>query len=63
MTHKPTEIGPIQQRLINRANDSTAKMVMPGGYQEMRAARKLVRRGVFEQYGALPFFFLKGAKS
>lgn len=56
---RPTELGPVQQRLIDRATASTAGMVAVKDYQEMRAARKLVKRGTFVQFGTMPFFFLK----
>lgn len=55
---KPTEIGPVQQALIDRGKASAAHLVWVGDYREMRAARKLVRRGVFVQAGMLPLFFL-----
>jgi hypothetical protein len=50
--------GPIAQRLIDRATTSQAGMVAVKDYQEMRAARKLIKRGTFIQFGTLPFFFL-----
>lgn len=53
------DIGPIAQRLIDRATASTAGMVATADYQEIRAARKLVARGRLVQIGTLPFFFLK----
>jgi hypothetical protein len=48
----PTEIGPVQQRLIDRARTSALGMVYVKDYQEMRAARKLTARGVFAYLGA-----------
>ena len=51
-------VGPVAARLIARATFSQAGMVAVGSYQEMRAARKLVKRGTFVQFGTLPFFFL-----
>jgi hypothetical protein len=51
------DVGPIAQRLIDRATASTTGMVATVDYQEIRAARKLVRRGRFVQFGTLPFFF------
>ncbi len=56
--HKPTEIGPIQQRLIDRGKASRANLIWVGDYREIRAARKLVKRGVFVQHGVLPLFAL-----
>lgn len=59
MTGYRDSLGPVAQRLIDRAEGSTASMVATKDYQEMRAARKLATRGVFVQFGTLPFFFLK----
>lgn len=55
---KPTEIGPVQQSLIDRGRRSTARLVYVTEYREMRAARKLVKRGVLIQHGMLPLFLL-----
>lgn len=59
MTGYRDDVGPIAQRLLGRATASTAGMVATKDYQEIRAARKLVARGRFVQFGTLPFFFLK----
>lgn len=57
MTGYKADVGPVAQRLIDRATASTAGMVATADYREIRAARKLVTRGTFVQLGTLPFFF------
>jgi hypothetical protein len=58
MNGMPTEIGPIQRALIERAKSSKLDLLYITEYREMRAARKLVKRGVLIQQGALPLFWL-----
>lgn len=62
MTGYRGDVGPVAAALLERAHGSSAGMVMIKNYREMRAARKLVKRGVFVQYGLMPFFFLPEVK-
>ncbi len=58
MTGHKHNVGPVASELLRRARASTAKMVYVADYREMRAARKLVKRGLLEQNGTLPVFSL-----
>lgn len=59
MTGYRFDMGPVATELCRRARESQSGMVATADYREMRAARKLVRRGLLVQFGELPFFFLK----
>lgn len=50
--------GPVSVELLRRCHESSANMVAVKDYREMRAARKLARRGFLVQFGTLPFFTL-----
>lgn len=52
------DFGPVAQALLARAHRSSANMVYVADYRELRAARKLVKRGVLVQQEMLPLFFL-----
>lgn len=58
MTGYRHNVGPVASELLRRGRASTAKVVYVADYREMRAARKLVKRGLLEQHGTLPLFSL-----
>lgn len=58
MTGYKHHLGPVESELLRRGRGSSAKLVYVGNYREMRAARKLAKRGLLEQLGMLPVFSL-----
>lgn len=49
---RPGDFGPVQRKLIDRAEKSGLSLIYVADYQEMRAARKLAARKVFVHLGA-----------
>jgi hypothetical protein len=48
------QIGERQYAVLLRARKSKIGAVMPGGFLERRACRRLVQRGIFEPYVSFP---------